>query len=259
MTNTALITGASGGIGAELAKIHAAKGGDLILVARSKDRLEELKTGIEATHAVNVAVITEDLAAAGAARRVFDQTEQLGLQVDVLINNAGFGGHGKFHERNLAAEQQMMQLNMVTLTEMTHLYLQGMTARGDGKILNVSSTAGFMPGPLQAVYYATKAYVNSFSQAIANELEGTGITVTALCPGAVATGFQRAGNLEGVGMWDKAATARSVAEFGYTAMEKGELLAINEVSLKLMLNWVVPLLPRKAVLKMSRSTMEKSR
>ena len=132
-----------------------------------------------------------------------------------------------------------------------------MVARGKGKILNVSSTAGFMPGPLQAVYFATKAYVNSFSQALASELEGTGVTVTVLCPGAVATGFQSAGDLEGVDMWDKAATAQSVAEFGYKAMNRGELLVVNEASLRFMLNWIVPLLPRKMVLKMSRGLMEK--
>jgi short-subunit dehydrogenase len=132
-----------------------------------------------------------------------------------------------------------------------------MVDRGAGQILNVSSTASFMPGPLQAVYYATKAYVTSFSQAIANELEGSGVTVTALCPGAVATDFQKRGNLEGIDLWNKAPSADKVAEFGYKAMEKGELVAINDAALRFMVNNVVPLMSRKTVLKVSRKTMEK--
>lgn len=176
-----------------------------------------------------------------------------------MINNAGFGGHGRFFERELAKEQQMVQVNISALTELCHLYLKGMVARKRGKILNVSSTASFMPGPLQAVYYATKAYVTSFSQAIAEEVAEFGITVTALCPGAVATGFVSAGDLEGVGIWKNAKTAQEVAEYGYNAMMKGELVAFNEAKLKFALEWVIPLLPRKMVLKMSRKAMEKSK
>ena len=254
---TALITGASGGIGAEFARIHADKGGDLILIARSADKLDALKTELELARRVKVHVIAEDLAIAGAAQRVYEKTEAMQLQVDVLINNAGFGGHGKFHQRDLATEEQMMQLNMVTLTSLTHLYLQGMVARGSGRVLNVSSSAAFLPGPLQAVYYATKAYVNSFSQAIATELAGTGVTVTALCPGPVATDFQKAGDLEGLKMWDSAVSARSAADCGYAAMERGELVKINQRSLRFMLNWIVPFMPRKLLLDMSRRAMEK--
>lgn len=257
MSNTALITGASSGIGAELARLHAATGGDLVLVARRVDRLQELKQELEAAHGISVTAIGEDLAAAGAAAKLFAATESAGIQVDVLINNAGFGGHGKFHERPLAREQDMMQLNMVTLTELTHMYLQGMVSRHHGKILNVASTASFMPGPLQAVYYATKAYVLSLSQAIAEELSDTGVTVTALCPGAVATGFVAEANLENVAIFDKAATPASVARCGYDAMQKGKLVVINEAKLHFLLNWVIPLLPRKLVLKVSRRMMEK--
>jgi short-subunit dehydrogenase len=258
VANLALVTGASGGIGAELAKIHAGQGGDLVLVARSADKLEKLKSELERAHEVAVALIVQDLSEPGAASRVAEKVEELGLEVDVLINNAGIGGHGKFHECDLSAHQQMMQLNMVTLTELTHLFLPGMVKRGRGRILNVSSTAGFMPGPLQAVYYATKAYVNSFSQAIANELSGTGVSVTALCPGAVATDFQRRGDLEGIGLWDKAPSASSVAEVGYRAMEAGELVSFNDGSLRFALNWIIPLLPRRTVLSFSRRSMEKS-
>ncbi|WP_114765386.1 SDR family NAD(P)-dependent oxidoreductase [Vibrio rhodolitus] len=258
MTNTALITGASSGIGLELAKIHASKGGNLILVARSESKLNDLKAELENQYGVQVTVIALDLSQPNSAQALFEQTEARSLQVDTLINNAGFGGHGKFHERSLVDEQAMMQLNMVTLTNLTHLYLKGMVERKQGKILNVSSTASFMPGPLQAVYYATKSYVTSFSQAVAEEVKDNGVTVTALCPGTVATGFVEAGNLEGVDAWKNAKTPSSVAECGYNAMEKGELVAFNEPSLKFMLNWIIPFLPRKLVLKISRQTMEKS-
>ena len=260
MKLTALITGASNGIGLELARIHAKRGGDLVLVARSQDKLNQLADELRAQyHDIHITVIAQDLTMPQAAQSIFAQTEQLGIQVDILINNAGFGGHGRFFERELAKEQQMIQLNITTLTELTHLYLQGMVARRSGKILNVSSTASFMPGPLQAVYYATKAYVTSFSQAVAEEVREFGITVTALCPGAVATGFVDAGGLQDVGAWKNAKSAQSVAEYGYQAMEKGELVAFNEGKLKFALEWVIPLLPRKTVLKMSRMAMEKSK
>ncbi|GAL09389.1 short-chain dehydrogenase/reductase SDR [Vibrio astriarenae] len=257
MSNTALITGASGGIGLELAKIHASKGGDLVLVARSEEKLIELKNELEASYGVKAEVIASDLSQPNAAQALFEKTQSLGLQIDTLINNAGFGGHGKFHERSLIDEHSMMQVNIVALTDLTHLYLKGMVERNKGQILNVSSTASFIPGPLQAVYYATKAFVTSFSQAVAEEVRDSHVTVTALCPGAVATGFVAAGNLEGVDVWKNAKSPRSVAECGYQAMEKGELVAFNETSLKLMLNWIIPFLPRKLVLKISRQAMEK--
>ena len=260
MKHTALITGASNGIGLELARIHAKRGGNLVLVARSQDKLKQLADELRAQYdGIQITVIAQDLTMPQAAQSVFAQTEQLGIQVDILINNAGFGGHGRFFERELAKEQQMIQLNITALTELTHLYLQGMVARRRGKILNVSSTASFMPGPLQAVYYATKAYVTSFSQAVAEEVREFGITATALCPGAVATDFVAAGDLQGVGAWKNAKSAQSVAEYGYRAMEKGELVAFNEGKLKFALEWVIPLLPRKTVLKMSRMAMEKSK
>jgi len=254
----ALITGASSGIGLELAKIHAKQGGDLVLVARCEEKLQQLKRQLEQQHSALVAVIVEDLSQAGAAGRVFAQTQSMGLVVDMLINNAGFGGHGLFHTKDLHAAESMMQVNMAALTSLTHLYLQGMVERKRGRILNVSSTASFLPGPLQAVYYATKAYVTSFSQAIAEEVAAHNITVTALCPGPVKTGFVAAANLQGVAVFDQSKSAESVAECGYKAMMRGDLVAFNETKLKLLLNWVVPFLPRKLVLKVSRKTMEKS-
>jgi short-subunit dehydrogenase len=259
MAGTALITGASSGIGEELAWIHAARGGDLIITARRETRLNDLAAAIAAEHKVGVEVIAGDLAAPGAAGILYDEVAARGLTVDILVNNAGFGGHGKFHEADLAREQQMMQLNMVALTELCHHFLQDMVERGSGRILNVGSTAGFLPGPLQAVYYASKAYVNSLSQALANELDGTGVTVTVLCPGPVKTGFQEAADLDGVRGFEFAADARSVAECGYRAMERGQLLAINDVKLRFLMDGVLPWLPRRQLLKMSRMTMEKSR
>ena len=258
ISNTALITGASSGIGMELARIHAAKGHDLVIVARSEQKLRDLKQELESNYGINVWVIAEDLSTPDAAKNIYEQTEKLNIKVSVLINNAGFGGHGLFHERDLIKDQAMMQVNMVSLTNLTHYYLQDMIKQNYGRILNVSSTASFMPGPLQAVYYATKAYVTSFSQAIAEEVKDSNITVTALCPGAVATGFVEAGELEGVDMWNGAKSASSVAQIGYRDMEDGKLVSFNEGILKFMLTWVIPLLPRKMVLKLSRQAMEKS-
>ncbi len=259
MTQTALITGASNGIGLELAKIHAQKGGNLVLVARSEDKLAQLAYELESQYGIKAWVIAQDLAQPNAAQTIFETTEAQGITVDTLINNAGFGGHGRFFERELIKEQQMIQVNITALTELTHFYLKGMVERRRGKILNVSSTAGFLPGPLQAVYYATKAYVTSFSQAIAEEVAEFGMTVTALCPGAVATGFVNAGDLQGVDAWKNAKSAQSVAEYGYNAMQQGELVAFNEGKLKFALEWIIPLLPRKMLLKASRKAMEKSR
>lgn len=257
-TNTALITGASGGIGLELARIHAQKGGDLVLVARSRGKLEDIKLDFQLRYKIRVNVISEDLSQIDAAKRIYEYTQSQGIEINTLINNAGFGGHGLFHQRDLEDEQAMMQLNMVTLTQLTHYYVKDMVANKQGQVLNVSSTASFMPGPLQAVYYATKAYVTSFTQALAEEVADYNVTVTALCPGPVATNFVKAGNLEGVDLWKNAKPPELVAKYGYQAMEKGKLVAINEGQLAFILKWIVPLLPRKMVLKTSRQAMEKS-
>ena len=257
MGNTALVTGASSGIGAEFARLLASKGGNLVLVARREEALNALKSELENTHGIKATVIVADLAESDSADKIFAATEAAGLQIDILINNAGFGGHGKFHERDLAKDQAMMQVNMVSLVNLTHLYLQGMVNRNSGKVLHVASTAAFLPGPLQAVYYSTKAFVLSFSQAIAQELSDTNVTSTVLCPGAVATGFVAASDLDGSSLWDNAASPESVAKCGYEAMMKGELVKINEPALSFMVNWVMPFLPRKAVLKLSRQAMEK--
>lgn len=258
MKPTALITGASNGIGLELAKIHAQTGGDVVLVARSRDKLEALAQEIEKEYGVKAWVMAQDLSQPNSAKAIFDATENMGISVDMLINNAGVGEHGYFYQQELSQKQQMFQINMASLTELTYFYLQGMVERRRGKILNVSSTAGFVPIPTQAVYSANKAYVTTFSQALAEEVAEFGVTVTVLCPGAVATGFVEAGNLQGSGAWKNAKSAQSVAEYGYQAMMKGDLVAFNEPMLKFMFNWIMPLMPRRLVLQMTRKAMEKS-
>ena len=251
MKQTALITGASAGIGLAFAQIFAEKGYDLILVARRKDALMQLATSFPKT---NVTVIASDLSVPNAAQEVFDQVKAAQLSVDVLVNNAGFGDYGFFHESNWQKQQEMMQLNMIALTQLTHLFLPEMIARKSGKILNVASTASFQPGPLMSVYFATKAFVLHFSEAIANELAGTGVSVTCLCPGATASEFQQVANLENSSMVKgrKLPTAYEVALYGYQALIKGKTVAIHGTLNYLMAN-SVRFSPRKMVVKLVRS------
>lgn len=257
MPNTALITGASAGIGREFARYHAEKGGDLIITARRAEALEALKAEIEAAHGVSVTVVPLDLGADGGADQLYEAVK--GQQIDILINNAGFGGHGKFIERDLAEDLAMIQLNVDALVALCHHIGKDMAARGSGKILNVSSTASYMAGPLQATYFATKAFVSSFSQALAEEHSDNGVTVTALEPGYVETEFAEVANLGGTGLIKGGgATARSAAKYGYDAMRRGELRAINDGQLRFMLNWVFPWLPNKMKLKQVRKMQEKA-
>lgn len=257
MKNTALITGASSGIGKELAIIHAERGGNLVLVARSKDKLNELKVELEKKHEVLVRIIQKDLSVTGAAKELFNEVQSLGVQVDYLMNNAGFGLVGKFHELPWERQMQMINLNMIALTELTYLFLQEMVARNNGKILNTSSTAGLIPGPLQAVYFASKAYVSSFSNAIAEELFDKNITVTALLPGATETGFAKTSGVDKTAIYSNPASARSVAVDGYNAMIKGKLdvISVSSRSQKMQLS-LVPFFPKKMILKQTRQMQE---
>src|SRR5687767_6476364 len=184
----ALVTGASAGIGTELARLLAVDH-DLILTARRAEPLHALAAAVEQSHATTCHVFPADLADPAAPRQLFDAITAAGLTVDVLVNNAGFGDLGPFAKADTAKILRMIQVNVTALTELTALFLPGMLSRNRGRVLNVGSIAGFQPGPLMAVYYATKAYVNSFSEALSSELQGTGVTVTALCPGPVATEF----------------------------------------------------------------------
>ena len=257
MKKTALITGASSGIGEQLARIHAEKGGDLIVVARTADALHDLKKELEETFNIRVLVIQKDLAKPHAAPEVYEQVQTAGLQVDYLINNAGFGGIGTFHQRELDQDLSMIQLNIVALTALTHYFLRDFVAAGEGKILNVSSTASLMPGPGQAVYYASKAYVTSFSNAIAEELHDTHITVTNLMPGATETQFGKISGMDKTVLFKNTASARSVAEAGYNAMLAGKLDVIAGVTTAQKLTMrLLPFLPKKLLLKQVRQMQE---
>jgi len=257
---TALITGASNGIGLELAKIHAAKGDQLVLVARNKSKLDELKLELEKTYKISVYTIGKDLSAMNAGQEIFDETSKQQIHIDYLINNAGFGDFGMFVETDWNKEAQMIQLNITTLTQLTKLYLKEMVKRGSGKIMNVASTAAFQSGPTMAVYYATKAYVLSFSEAIDNEVRDKGVTVTALCPGATESGFQAAAAMEESNLVKgrKLPTSKEVAEYGYESMMKGRTVAIHGFMNYLLAN-SVRFIPRAMVVKVTRKLQDKSK
>lgn len=258
MNKVALITGASSGIGRDLAHIHAQKDGDMVVVARRKEKLQSLKSELESKYGVSVVVIAKDLIESGACEDIFNKIDQMGIKVEYLINNAGFGGHGKFHEQNVELQQDMIDLNIKALTKLTRLFLPGMVRRNRGRILQVASTAGLIPGPLQAVYFATKSYVVSLSQAIAEEVSDSNVTCTALCPGATKTEFIERADIEDTNLIESGMeTSHSVAEKGYNAMMKGKLIEITDFKLQITLDWIVPLMPRKMVLKTARKTQEK--
>ncbi|WP_420316544.1 SDR family NAD(P)-dependent oxidoreductase [Ekhidna sp.] len=253
----ALITGASSGIGKELAHIHAEQGGDLVIVARSESKLNELKDELEKKHGITVLVIAKDLAVQGSALELYDEVKKNKIEVDYLINNAGFGGVGKFHERDIQQDLNMISLNISALTALTHHFLQDFVQRNEGKVLNVSSTASLLPGPLQAVYYATKAYVTSFSNALTEELKGKNITVTNLMPGATETDFGKVSGMDKTDLFTDLSSARVVAEDGYNAMMKGKMDKISGLKFgqKLMMS-LLPITPKKVVLSQIRKMQE---
>ncbi|MEM7793573.1 MAG: SDR family oxidoreductase [Cyanobacteria bacterium P01_C01_bin.118] len=230
MAKTALITGASGGIGYELAKVFAQNEYDLILVARSTDKLQRIQTKLVQAHGVQVDVLGQDLSQTDGPLQLWEQVQQQGLTVDVLVNNAGFGDYGPFVDCDWSKHSALLQLNMVSLTHLTRLFLSPMLERGYGKILNVASTAAFQPGPFMAAYYASKSYVMSFTEALAHELEGTGITVTVLCPGPTrGTDFQARAELGDVEFFKglNLSDAAAVAQFGYDALERNQRVAVH--------------------------------
>jgi short-subunit dehydrogenase len=258
MGPAALVTGASSGIGWELAKLFAEDRHDLVLVARRKKRLEELGRDLTAAFGVAVRVIAKDLSDPKAPVEIHQELSGAGVAIDSIVNNAGFGVYGLFAQTDLAKELAMIQVNAAAVTHLTKLFLPGMLERRSGRILNLASTAAFQPGPLMAVYYATKAYVLHFSEAIANELEGSGVTVTALCPGPTETEFQKDAGLEETRLFTGplVTDARSVARAGYEGMKRGRRVVIPGLGNKLLAA-SVRLSPRRFVTAVARRIQEK--
>ena len=248
---TVLITGASAGIGLELAKLFARDGYRLVLVARRKVAMEKHAEELRKLGSPAVTVIVKDLALLEAPDQLFTETQKQGVHVDVLVNNAGFGSNGAFVKTNLDDELDMMQLNMVALTHLTKLYLPAMVARRRGRIVNLASRAAFQPGPFMAVYYATKAYVLSFSEALSEELNGTGVTATCICPGATRTEFAKRARMEGAKLFKSEMDVTEVARLAYQGIQRGAPLVVTGFG-----NWLgsklVPLLPRSVVRKAVR-------
>jgi short-subunit dehydrogenase len=238
MEKNALITGATAGIGYEFAELLAGKGYALALVARDQARLAERAKSLATRHNIQVKTLAKDLSDPASAPDIFQELRCQNFPVSVLINNAGFGVYGLFAETDLARELEMLQVNMASLVQLTKLFLKPMLDRREGRILNVASTASFQPGPRLSLYSASKAFVHSFSCALALEVKGTGVTVTSLCPGGTQTEFQKRAGMERAAVFTAAAlrpmTARSVAEIGYEAMLKGRPVVVAGWKNKLM-------------------------
>jgi short-subunit dehydrogenase len=254
---TALVTGASGGIGEELARLFAADGHSLVLVARSRDKLARLAEELKQKHGVSARVLAADLARPESPQEIFAELQGVGVHVDALVNNAGFGSYGPFAETDLKSELELLQVNVVALTHLTKLFLPAMLGRRRGYVMNVASTAAFQPGPLMAVYYASKAYVLSFSEALANECEGSNVRVSALCPGPTETGFVAAAGMGDSKLFDRAVMdARTVAEAGYRGMLAGKTVVIPGFRNNLLAR-SIGFFPRNLVTKVVRGIQEK--
>jgi short-subunit dehydrogenase len=231
----ALVTGASAGIGEELARVFAAHAHDVVLVARRRDALEALAGQLEGKHGVTATVIVDDLGDPDAPARIFAAVRASGIDVDVLVNNAGFGLGGEFSETPIDREMAMIQVNITSLVQLTKLFVAPMLQRRAGYVMNVASTAAFFPGPMMSVYYASKAFVLSFSQALSEELSKSGIVVSCLCPGPTETEFAEVAQVKKAKLFDaNVADAREVAEFGYRAMMGGWRVAIPGARNKLL-------------------------
>jgi len=250
----ALITGASSGIGYELAKLFAKDGKNLIIVSRNRNRLEQVKTEVENKYGTRVKVLSKDLSDPKAPLEIFAELEKEDIDVDVLVNNAGFGIYGMFSETDLQKELEMIEVNITSLTHLTKLFLKKMLENKSGKILNVASVVAFLPVPLFPVYSASKSYVLHFSEALANELRGTGVSLTCLCPGPTKTSFWA--NMENAKVAKgKKMDAAAAAEAGYMALKKGKVVAVPGLENK-SLAILVRIFPRNLLTKIARSIME---
>lgn len=260
MSKVTLITGASSGIGHDLCPLFAADKYDLVIVARSESKLEEMANQLSQKYQIKATPIAIDLSRDDSADKLYAELKSRSLKIDILVNNAGFGLLGEFGSADYQRLSEMMSLNIVTLTKLTRLLLPDMVSRKSGKIMNVASTAGFQPGPLMAVYYASKAYVVSFSQALSNELAGSGVTVTTLCPGPTATKFEEVAGVNNTLLFNKynMMSSPKVALAGYRGMQKGKRLVIPGFRNKL-LAFAVRFMPRKFLLSFVRSIQEKRR
>ncbi len=236
---TALITGASSGIGKELAELFAMDGYDLVLVARNEDGLKRVANDLASRFKISVRVLPKDLSLPSAPDEIFDELKKSSIKIDVLVNNAGFGSHGAFIETDLKTSLEMIQVNVSALTHLTRLFAPEMVKKGGGKILNLASVAAFPPGPYMNVYYSTKAYVLSFSVGLNAEFEGTGVSVTVLCPGPTVTNFQKRIGLSSGDMFNlKSMDPKKVAKIGYEGMKKNKVIVIpgfsNSISIFFM-------------------------
>ncbi|MGM9973783.1 MAG: SDR family NAD(P)-dependent oxidoreductase [Clostridiaceae bacterium] len=254
--NYTLITGASSGIGLELCHLLAEAGNNIILVARKERELYQLKASLMEKFGIQVEVIIKDLANPDAPKEIYTHIISRGININTLINNAGVGSFGPFNEISLEKDINLLDVNIRALTELTKLFLPHLLENGKGRILNVASTAGFMPGPYMATYYASKAYVISFSEALASELKGTGVTVSVLCPGPTKTGFQAKAEMKksdfvSLGVME----AKAVALCGYEGMLKGKTIIIPGILNKLLV-YGSKLIPRKLLTALAKSTQK---
>jgi len=241
-----LITGANSGIGLELARQAAAAGHSLILVAQDLPRLEAAAD--ELRRSVTVHTIAEDLSQPAAAQRVYDQVRALGAEVDCLINDAGFGDYGSFASCDLAKQERMIGVNITALTALTRLFLPPMLERGRGHILNVASVTGFLPGPLMSVYFASKHYVLAFSESLFEELRGSGVKVTVLCPPPVSSSFSRTAQIARASyMATTKTTPAEVARYGYRMMKRGKPIAVYSLRYKFLIAFLIRITPRSAL------------
>ncbi len=256
---TALISGASSGIGYELAKVFAQHGHDLVLVARNWDKLSQLAEELRAAYSITVTVLAKDLSLPAAVSEIVAELQQTDIRIDFLVNNAGMDVYGFFYDTDWTQELEMIQLNLVSLTQLTKLLLADMRGQGFGRILNLGSTGSFVPSPLNAVYSATKAYVWSFSAALAEELRGTGITVTVLCPGATRTEFQERAHIENVRLMQFGVmNAATVAEAGYRAMISGRRIEVPGLYSKTQV-LLTRLLPTSLMTRMAKAMLQPMR
>lgn len=250
-TASTLITGASEGLGLELAKLFVKDGSPLVLVARNRARLDEVASELRAANSNEIKIFSKDLSLPNAAEELKEALDRDGIEIGTLVNNAGCGIHGAFTESNWKATEAMLRLNMIALTQLTRLLLPAMVAEGRGKILNIASTAAFQPGPFMACYFASKAYVLSFSEALSEELSGTGVTVTAFCPGPVRTQFQKRSGTEHIRENAFVMKASQAARAAYQALLKGKRFSIPGFTNKL-LAFLVRMAPKRLVLRITR-------